>query len=393
MLTMVVPFLSQGSGKSRGNGPDREGSEARGGEPAQTPGNKRKRDGTPDSVSADATDKVDKAGEKAKRAFKEEFGDYSKIGTPDKLFWHDKSKKKKKMIYPVRVVPREEVVGIALGDWNEDTHCPIHYIRYPRNTGAQGSYATASRRSLSPYYGEGEKDRWCPLKVEKYAKQLKKDRTGLDATDIQIEAAFLACALQKSLAEGEQAEQRKAVDDAMPEDIATDRQAATAPDSESDDDDEEEARGGRRTLRRSTGGQERKEPLRLGDHIEYYAQQSTGGDERGRRTAEILYIDPKGNRGQPLLTIDDPMTALQPDHHVKRVKRQRYGKLLDHDGVYRPIDEYVLKKEGDPEAHAKILARNTAVMKEGIQRRKEETLANMEKDGFNSSLAKDALRM
>lgn len=293
------------------------------------------------------------------------------------------------MIHPVRVVCREEVVGIHL-DWDDQKQSAIHFLQYPRDKGQEGPYGIASHRSLSPYHGEGEKDCWCPNTLEQYLKQFKKNQRELNATDLKIEEAFLCCALQKSLAEGEQVEKLKSVDEAVPEDSFPHLNVKIAANNESEE--EESQSGGRRTPRRSAGTPKNTEPLRPGDHIEFYAQQSTGGDQRNLCTAEILYVDPKGNHGQPLLTIDDPMTTLQPEHLVKRVKRRHYGKLLDNDrGVFRSIDEYVLKKEGDPDAHAKMLARINAAAKEHIRRRKEETLAKMERDGFSRSLAKDAL--
>lgn len=380
-LLNSAPLFSEDSAKtSRGK---RENTEIDGGEPTDSLRTKRKLDDITDGFGAD-----DKAGEKARKAFKEEFGDHQKIGTPDKLFWHEKSKKGKKMIHPVRVVRREEVVGIHL-HWDDATHSGINFL-YSQKKGGEGTYGIASHRSLSPYHGEGEKDRWCPRKLEQYSKQLKKNQK-LNATDLEIEEAFLRCALQKSISEGEQAEKLKSIDEVVSEDNFPHLDVDVAEHNESEE-EEESQRGGRRTPRRSAGVPKNTEPLRVGDHIEFYAQQSTGGDRRALRTAEILYIDPKGNGGQPLLMLDDPMTDLQPEHVVKRVKRRHYGKLLDNDrGVFRPIDEYVLKKEGDSDARSKMLARMSAAAKEKIRRKKAETLANMERDGFSRSLAKDAL--
>ena len=36
-----------------------------------------------------------------------------KIGTSDKLFWHEQKKKKKDMIFPCRICPREETIVLA----------------------------------------------------------------------------------------------------------------------------------------------------------------------------------------------------------------------------------------------------------------------------------------
>jgi len=44
---------------------------------------------------------------------------------------------------------------------------------------------------------------------------------------------------------------------------------------------------------------------------------------------------------------------------VKRVKRMHRGKLLDHNGRFRAINNYVLKKEGNPNAAKEIIAEST----------------------------------
>jgi len=391
MLNMIVPFSQEtasASLKRSGKGSDGEDADDSGrkqGGPQDTTksqGKKRKHEKNAIEGSIGATEMEEKALANANRAFKIAFHD-SKIGAPDKLFWHERKKKRVKMIHPVRVVPREETVGLALRDWNDEKECPIQYIQFPHSIikGGAGRYDIVSKRSLSPYYGKGEvSDQWCQTKFEHYSKQLKRSHRGLEAVDLKTEESFLLCVLQKSLGEGEQEKKLAEVDEAVPEEISTTNKAEGVVENDSEEEDDyEEPRRTRRLSRRSTIMQEKKEPLRPGDRIEYYNQQCVAGDPSGLCQATILFIDPAGDR---ILTIDDAFTNLQPDHQVKRIQRIYRGTLKENDGQFRAINQYTLKREGDPDALSKVVARSKVWGEGVIQRTQDKMIAKAEKDGF-----------
>lgn len=292
------------------------------------------------------------------------------------------------MIHPVRVVPREETVGLALRDWNDEKECPVQYIQFPHSIikGGAGRYDIVSKRSLSPYHGKGEvRDQWCPTKFEQYSKQLKRCHRGLEAADLKTEESFLLCVIQKSLGEGEQEKKLAEVDEAVPEEISTTNKDEEVVENDSEEEEDyKETRGTKRLSRRSTIMQKKeplrkKEQLRPGDRIEYYHQQCVAGDPSGLCQATILFIDPTGDR---ILTIDDAFTNLQPDHQVKRIKRIYRGTLKECDGQFRAINQYTLKREGDPDALKKIIGRDKAWGEGVIEKTQDKMIALAEKDGF-----------
>ena len=326
-----------------------------------------------------------KAQDKAKKSFRIHYHD-TKIG---KLYWLERTKKSKKVIYPVREASVEETSFLALGDWDPDEKTGIQYIQYPHEqiSGANMSnFEVVSNNLLTPYYGvkeDSNKQQWCAAKFEQYSKQLKRSHKGMNAVDIKTEEVFLQCILQKSLEEGEQEKQSAKVDDAIPnEDIDSDdekEQAANDSDEDGSDDEADEATGKRRTRGSTSGLQERTERLRPHDRIGFYQQQMTAGDARAYVEATILYIDPKSDTP---LQLDDAFINLEANHQVKRVQRYERGKLVNNSGVFRSISKYILKKEGDPNALSKVLAGNKARTDEIIQRRKAEAIKKMKKDGF-----------
>ena len=308
------------------------------------------------------------------------------------LYWRTMSKKGTKVIYPVRVVPRDETVGLMLKDYNGDTECPVQYIQYPHpqiKGHDIGQYDIATKKSLTHYHGDGDDENvWCATKIEQYLKQLKRAHKILQPVDLKTEECFLQIVLQKSLLEVEQDAKRAEVDEAVPEEISPTNQEEQRVESDSEDDDAHANPTGRsrRTRGSSNGVQERTERLRVGDQIAFYTQMGVAGDVSAYREATIHGIDPKAEH---ILTIDDAFTNLQPDHQVKRIKRLHRGKLVDNDGQWQSINKYILKKEGDPDAYRKVLAGEHARMNEIRDRHKEEMITKMEADGF---CPKDLLR-
>lgn len=299
------------------------------------------------------------------------------------------------MVHPVRVVLAEEVVGLNLPQEWDFKKCPIQYIQYPQKkiTGCDiAKYTIVSKGGLCPYHGGSESNidgkTWCATKFEQYSKQLKRKHR-LNALDLKTEELFLQCVLDKSLAEGDETKALAEVDDAVPDqeisppnnDNSND-EAGEDFDSDVDNDDDQVAVAGRRKSRRfKTCFKEKSEPLRVNDVIQYYKQQATAGNRDALCQATILAIDPKGDR---IITIDDPYTILEPTHQVKRIKRYngRNRKLEDIAGTFRPIENYVLKKEGDPKALGKQLAKKNSEMIGIIKKHQNVAKAKMKKDGF-----------
>lgn len=415
MLNMDIPF-SQASSASPSKGSDDGG----GGEAGGSGGRKRKHEEVAPAEGggddADNPEVIEEKGEtpnlsaarssnlscvlrmishfslplarkNAEKGFKVSFHDVN----INKLYWHEATRKNVKVLYPVRVVTREETVGLALKEWDDETHSPIQFVQYPHNQirgGDIGKYTISSKRMLTPYYGKddnGDRAKWCATMFQQYAKQLRKKLKGMRDVDIRTEEIFLQLVLKKSLEEGEEEKKRAEVDEAVPEepDASNEQdsgQAASVGLLEGEEEDSDDDTGGRR-LRGSLNfsAQGKTERLRVGDVIHYY-HLGRAGDQNNLCQATITCIDPKGD---PMLTVDDPYTTLQNDQIVKRVKRRVRNKLVDHEGgQFRSIDLYDLRKEGDPNATKKALAREKASTTELLRRNKEAAIAKAKADGF-----------
>lgn len=83
------------------------------------------------------------------------------------------------------------------------------------------------------------------------------------------------------------------------------------------------------------------EPLRPGDIIQYSTPIFCAGDPRGLRTATVLSTDPSSTGYMIRL---DNTEMLPNEHMVKRIKVIEQGKLYAHEGFYRPINRFALKK-------------------------------------------------
>jgi hypothetical protein len=365
MLNMVVPF-SQDSATS----PTTQKVKGKKSESDDDDGhdnNNKNNNGAKDAVSKKKRKRVEGGNDSensqqdvalvnATNAFRIQFND--KIGTSNKLFWNERRQKKTSVIYPVRVVPREEVVGLSLKDWDAETERAVQYIQYPHKSLTKrnlGLYDVVSLRSLTPYNGggdDGSKDTWCTKKMEQYSKQLKRTlKGGLTDIDLITEKTFLNLVLKQSLKEEEYEKERNAILDRAAEtslqDLICDKEDKQAEndsdDNNSDDDDIVDCNSGGRRSRMCRSDNVKSEPLRVGDVIEYYKPNSVAGNPDALCEAEVKFINPKGD---PILVTTDVFTILPPDHQVKRVKRMHRGKLHDHNGRFRAINNYVLKKEG-----------------------------------------------
>mmetsp|Transcript_17543 Transcript_17543/g.28706 ORF Transcript_17543/g.28706 Transcript_17543/m.28706 type:complete len:412 (-) Transcript_17543:769-2004(-) len=387
MLNIVVPF-SQDSATQKAKGKKSESDDDTS---VGSPGKKRKRvdedvgnlkDDNNDNIAADDKNNDAIALADATTAFKIQFND-QKLGATNKLFWNERRQKKNAALYPVRVVPREEVVGLCLKEWDFETERPVQYIQYPHKQIKRdlGLYDVVSVKSLTPYHGDGPTDSWCSKRIQQYSKQLKRTLKGLTEIDLLTEEAFLKLVLAQSLKEEENERERSLLAETAPaEESAASENEYEQIENDSDDDEDIDGSGGGRRSRLCRSDSVKSEPLRVGDIIEYYKPTSVAGNPDALCEAEVKFINPRGN---PILITSDIFTILPSDHQVKRVKRMHRGKHLDHpNGRFRAINNYVLKKEGNPNAVRDIMAETTARTKATIQRAKDEISSRMDDGGF-----------
>ena len=71
------------------------------------------------------------------------------------------------------------------------------------------------------------------------------------------------------------------------------------------------------------------EPMKPGDVLLYYTHLYPAGDERGRREATVIDIDPMG---KPILTLSNSECLLD-DTQVCRIKTLHRNALIDHKGL------------------------------------------------------------
>lgn len=319
-----------------------------------------------------------------------------------KLYWRIQPTKKghggPRIYYPVRLAQHDETVGLNIPSYDSNKSCPIEYIQYPHKQikGHVGQFDVTTKRQLTPYYGQVDDSRnhWNVGLIDCYRTQLQRKHKGITTEDLVTEHWYLQLVLDKSLAEAVEEERlRNAVDTTTPlleaeetlpsDDASENREQRT--NSDDDDSDIDNAKNNGSTSRRKTradksGMQDKTEPLRVGERIAYFPQQGTAGQLSNRREATVLSIDPKGPH---VLTIDDAFTNLHPDHLVQRIARLQRGKLVPNDnGVWRPINAFILKKEGDPDAFSKVLRGEQAAVNELKQRVQQNAMTKMKEDGF-----------
>lgn len=80
------------------------------------------------------------------------------------------------------------------------------------------------------------------------------------------------------------------------------------------------------------------EPIRPGDVIEYFSPIYVAGDKRGLRRATILAVRPK----EEIILVLSNGEVLLHDSKVKRIKVMLDKELVEHPGIYRPIDKFRL---------------------------------------------------
>lgn len=85
---------------------------------------------------------------------------------------------------------------------------------------------------------------------------------------------------------------------------------------------------------------ENVEPLRPGDVILYTHPAVVAGSRNSSRVTQILSTDP--DLGMPLSLRNGEL--LPADTYVRRIKEYKYGRLNDHDGISRPIENFRFDK-------------------------------------------------
>mmetsp|Transcript_24891 Transcript_24891/g.49543 ORF Transcript_24891/g.49543 Transcript_24891/m.49543 type:complete len:277 (-) Transcript_24891:297-1127(-) len=122
----------------------------------------------------------------------------------------------------------------------------------------------------------------------------------------------------------------------------------------------------------------KSEKIRPGDVILYYSHLYPAGDKRGRTHATVTSVDPKSS---PHLRLSNG-ECLQDDHSVCRVSIVYRGKLIPHQGVFRPVKDFKLSKQSlSPEQMEGIQTegkRAAAVLKRNVEELEERVGGSMD---------------
>lgn len=265
------------------------------------------------------------------------------ITAPSQLVWQKKVKGKKIVYMPCRVCPPDEAVGLDLPRWNGMEKVLVQYIEYPLFT----SYNIVQRKALIPYHGETEEDsvdcdnekKWCKKLCSLYMKQRRRQKR--KPVQIRSEMLFLERVLRH--AQKTQHESETALLDNVENHVAlgavdgndTNEETHQSSSSENCVDSDCDCETSHFVALNRSGFERKTEPIRPGDVVSYASHIF------GPRIASVLSVNPNRN---PVLVLDNA-EHLPRDAQVKRVKIMYRGKLRDYNGVYRPLDRYVLRKD------------------------------------------------
>ena len=86
------------------------------------------------------------------------------------------------------------------------------------------------------------------------------------------------------------------------------------------------------------------EPIRLGDVIEYYSPIGVTGDKSWLCQATVVAVDPEKSN-MPLVL--DNGDGIPSTTSVKRIRIMKNNILVDHPGIFRSIDRFKMKKQGE----------------------------------------------
>lgn len=330
------------------------------------------------------------------------------IKSVSQLFWRrvttSKAKGKKKHTYfmPCRAVFNDEIIGMEteLNGWDPSTASTkkvVRYVEYPY----EGETECVVPTVLVPYNGdEGSTEQvWSTHHISSYIEHLERDFDGYSQCDIRTVILYLDRILEHAR-EAEKA-QSEAVNEGN-EDVSGQASKGSESDGkvsqndvfdigldddrktnavyvdegvdlgDSSDDDRDDQAPGHKT-----------ELIRAGDVITYDSVIYVKGDQRGKKVATILSVDPKRD---PVLILGNG-DYLSKDTEVKRLQIMWRNKLKIHpDGKYNRLSSFKLSKscskEGRGNASDAGIQAEAARLREITERNKAEFLKKAEEIGF-----------
>lgn len=312
-----------------------------------------------------------------------------RLDSPDSLYWHVCKKKKKLIIFPVRIPPNEsEYIGYleVLKKKLDDKKIVVQYVQFPHaeiSSKDIGLYAVIPKSQLVPYHGDyDDKDRWCPDLSKKYFQQLKKQHKRVGDQQVRVEELYLQRILKKAKDELESTANLEQYDVAVeePDELKEEELKPFVNNQEIDSDIETD--GGNRRSKRHRSDDENKDWLHVGDVIKLFKPNTLSGLPENLRYATIKAINPRDDYA---LTVDcdgEWNMIIPNDHPIMRVKRNERGKLVDCIGnAFWPVESFTMKREGDKNARKKLMDEKVRGMKEIFDKNKRAVLEKIEKDG------------
>uniref|UniRef100_A0A7S2KP02 Uncharacterized protein n=1 Tax=Leptocylindrus danicus TaxID=163516 RepID=A0A7S2KP02_9STRA len=338
-----------------------------------------------------------------------------KLRKPSELYWHKCASKAGVRFYPCRLCPQKEAFGLYFSNGDklkEDTHVLVQYINYPDFE----KYKIVTKKALLEYHNGGDPGRWNEKLCELYAKQERarhrQKRAGSNSRatpkkmgkarnesfeldrDVRVEILFLGQVL--ALAQQTERDDRLQEEEYRRERIEIQEEhrkkeqqhTNTSTSDGNDDDDGSLEEPYSQTINEdeedrmygyfNSATTKSNEPIRVGDWITYFSHVFAAGDKRGRRVAEVLEVNPRGN---PVLRLDNG-EFLPKDTQVKRIKVIKRKKLEDHPfGIFRPISGFKLRTMARKDPAGKTESERLGNI---IQKNLQKFNDNLKKDGLES---------
>ena len=118
-------------------------------------------------------------------------------------------------------------------------------------------------------------------------------------------------------------------------------------------------------------------PIRPGDVIEYYSPIGVAGDKRWLCHARVESVNPV-NSYMPLFL--DNTEGIPSTTSVKRIHILKDNILVDHPGIFRSLDQYKMKKQGETTT-GDLMTRRVAYFKGRITQHIKQGIERCTKDG------------
>jgi hypothetical protein len=119
------------------------------------------------------------------------------------------------------------------------------------------------------------------------------------------------------------------------------------------------------------------EPIHPGDVIEYYSPIGVAGDPRWLRHARVEAVDPV-NSYIPLVL--DNGEGIPSTTSVKRIRILKDNIILDHPGIFRSLDQFKMKKQGET-TMGDVMTRNAADFKGRMKQHIRQGMETCTKEG------------